>query len=156
MTMTTSVTRVTSAGNGRTPLTALERRALADLTLEAECAPSDPIARCDRCWGRWVRARVMEHLLGERCWEEFTRGDFALLRRELHPNRELVAEIVAAVAAGSENLGVIAWAFDAGKPLEDVLSILAVVDVNRRRLPRFAWLRRAARCARAPDRSIRT
>ncbi len=89
----------------------------------------------------------MEHLSGLRYWEDLDRGDFALLRSEIHPNRVLVAEIVAAIATGSENLDVIVWAFDAGRPLDDVLTILATLDVNARRLPRFAWLRRAAHVA---------
>jgi len=120
----------------------LERRAFADLAFSARCTDADVLACCNRCWGRWVRERTMEHLAGERYWDELDRGDFALLRTEIHPNRVLVAEVVAAIATGSENLDVIVWAFDAGRPLDDVLAILAVLDVNARRVPRFAWLRR--------------
>jgi len=125
----------------------LERRAFADLAFSARCTAADVLACCNRCWGRWVRERTMEHLSGLRYWEELDRGDFALLRSEIHPNRVLVAEIVAAIATGSENLDVIVWAFDAGRPLDDVLTILATLDVNARRLPRFAWLRRGAHVA---------
>jgi len=120
----------------------LERRAFADLAFSARCTAADVLACCNRCWGRWVRERTMEHLSGLRYWDELDRGDFALLRSEIHPNRVLVAEIVAAIATGSENLDVIIWAFAAAKPLDDVLAILATLDVNARRLPRFSWLRR--------------
>jgi hypothetical protein len=99
-----------------------------------------------------VQARLMEHLRGERYWQELDRGDFGLLRGRFHPNGALVAEVVGLVGAGVENLSVITWTLEAGRPLDDVLAILTVLDVNARRITRFAWLPPVARCAGAASR----
>ncbi len=129
-------------------LTELERRALDELALRAGCSAVDRLACCDRCWHRWVRARFMEHLHGTRYWEELDQGDFGLLRRRWHPNAALVTEIVTRIAAGAENLCVLMWAIDTGQPIDEVVAVLRVLDVNVRRLPRFAWLSRAVHCLR--------
>ena len=130
-----------------TELTPLERRALSDLIHDRSCSPREPLARCDRCWSRWIRARLMEHLRGERWWQELDRGDFGLLRSDLHSQRDLVAEVVTAIAAGSENLAVISWACRNEKPLEVVVGILTLLEINERRLRRFSWLGRVSLCA---------
>ena len=106
----------------------LERRALADLPHSA------------RSFERWLRARLVEHWSGQECWHEFDRADFGILRGAIHPNHGLVSDIVALLLTGSENLTVIAWALETGRPLDDVVAILTVLDVNARRLPRFASL----------------
>jgi hypothetical protein len=129
-------------------LTQLERRALDELAFRAGCSMADALACCDRCWHRWVRARVIEHLRGEHYWDELDRGDFGLLRRRWHPNAELVAEIVARIAAGAENLCILTWAVDTDQPLEEVVAVLRTLDVNVRRVPRYRWLSRTARCVR--------
>jgi hypothetical protein len=129
-------------------LTELERRALDELAFRVGCSMADRLACCDRCWHRWVRARFMEHLRGDRYWNELDQGDFGLLRRRWHPNVELVAEIVARIAAGAENLCVLTWAVDTAQPLDDVVGVLRILDVNHHRLPRFRWLSRAAGCIR--------
>jgi hypothetical protein len=137
---------MTACGSESTGLGKLERRALDELALRARCSMADPLACCDHCWHRWVRARFMEHLRGEHYWDELDRGDFGLLRRRWHPDGELVARIVALVAAGAENLSIIAWALGGDQPLDDVVFILRILDVNVRRLPRFPWLSRTVRC----------
>jgi len=139
-----------------TCLTPLELRALDELALGTRCSLSDRLACCERCWSRWVRARLIEHLRGERYWQELDRGDFGLLRARFHPNGALVAEVVGLVGAGVENLLVIAWALDVGRSLDDVLAILTVLDVNAHRIPRFVWLPSAAPCAGAVSRRGKT
>jgi len=129
-------------------LTQLERRALDELALRTGCSTADRFACCDRCWHRWVRARFMEHLRGERYWDELDRGDFGLLRHAWHPNAALVDQIVARIADGGENLCILAWAVDAALPLDEVVAVLRTLDVNVRRLPRFSWLSRARSCDR--------
>lgn len=106
----------------------LERRARADLPYSA------------RAFERWLRARLIEHWSGDRYWHELDRDDFGILHREVHPDRFLVADIVAILLTGGENLTVIAWALATSRSLDDVVAILSVLDVNSRRLPRFAWL----------------
>ena len=144
------MTRGQEAHSQISELTPLERRALSDLMRDRSCSPREPLARCDRCWSRWIRARLMEHLRGQRWWQELDRGDFGLLRTELHSERDLVTEIVTAIEAGSENLAVISWACRTDKPLDVVVGILTLLEINERRLRRFSWLTRVSRCATHP------
>ena len=117
-----------SAAASAVPMTALEQQARADLPYSA------------RAFDRWVRARLIDHWQGECFWPELDRGDFGILRRGIHPNRMLVADVVALLMAGGENLTVIQWALETDQPLDDVVAILTVLDVNSRRVPRFRWL----------------
>ena len=93
-----------------------------------------------RSFTRWLRTRLIEHWQGEHFWHELDRGDFAILRRSIHPNAGLVADIVALLMCGAENLTVIAWALETDQPLDDVVAILTALDVNSRRAARFLWL----------------
>jgi hypothetical protein len=116
-------------------------------TDEPEPPPLDLAARAyaDLPWSAraftcWLRARLLEHWSGECFWHELDRGDFGVLRRPLHPNTTLVADIVTLLMCGAENLTVITWAVETSKPLDDVVEILTALDVNSRRAPRFLWL----------------
>jgi hypothetical protein len=126
----------------------LERRALADLAFRTRCSPSEPLGCCVRCFTRWLRARLVEHWRGERYWEDLDHGDFGLLQRPWHPDATLVADVVALLACGNENLTVIAWALETRRPLDQVVAILTVLDINGRRLPPYAWLTPTNHCRR--------
>ena len=106
----------------------LERRARTDLPYSA------------RHFERWLRARLVEHWSGEHYWQELDRDDFGVLRRGIHPDRFLVADIVALLLTGAENLTIIAWALETRRPLDDVVEILTILDLNAHRTARFAWL----------------
>jgi hypothetical protein len=106
----------------------LERRAYEDLPYSS------------RWFAPWLRARLVEHWYGRHFWRDLDREDFGLLRRAIHPNLGLVADIVALLLTGSENLTVIAWALETRRPLDDVVAILTVLDVNTRRFPPFPSL----------------
>jgi hypothetical protein len=139
-------------GGKRDPITTprfseLEARAFRDLAFPSRCAPTTSFTCCRRCFGRWLRERQLEHWRGEQHWRELDRGDFGVLRRPIHANDALVADIVAMLASGAENLGIIAWALEIGQRLDDVVAILAVLDVNARRLPPFGWLTLVERCS---------
>ena len=121
--------------------------------LASESSPVEPVvagglesaARADlpysaRAFERWWRARLIEHWSGDRYWRELDRGDFGILHRGLHPNRFLVADVVALLLTGGENLTVLAWAVETGRPLDDVVAILTALDLNAHRVPRYAWL----------------
>jgi hypothetical protein len=102
-----------------------------------------------RSFTRWLRARLVEHWHGESFWHELDRGDFGILRRPIHPNATLVADVVTLLACGAENLTVLAWALETDQPLDDVVAILTVLDVNSRRAARFLWLLAPAPIGRA-------
>jgi hypothetical protein len=144
------------------PLTTLEQRAFEDLALgSCHCAPpvrlgvadiqprtdaqrgphGAALNYCERCFGHWLRARLMEHWRGDRYWKDLDRGDFGLLRRPFHPNQGLVADIVILIMTGNENLTIVTWALETGRPLDQVVEILTVLDINARRLPPFPWMR---------------
>jgi len=139
--------RARSAAQG-IAISKLERRALSDPALRAGCELGDPFVCCDPCWHRWVSARVMEHLRGECYWAELDCNDFGLLRKRWHANLELVEAVVEQVATGADTVRVLMWAVDSQRPLEDVVPILRTLDLNTRRVPRFAWLSPAAPCGR--------
>src|SRR5262249_7332685 len=61
-----------------------------------------------RHWRPFVRACWLQHLRGERYWAEVDRGDFGLLAGTAATG--LVAEVVALLRDGGENLDVILWA----------------------------------------------
>jgi hypothetical protein len=130
-------------------LTMLERRALDDLGLRAGCSETDPVACCEPCWRRWVCARLLEHLRGDRYWDELDRGDYWLLRKRWHANFERVEKVVARVATGAESLRVLTWALETREPLDEVAAILRTLDVNARRLRRYPWLSATPPCGRA-------
>ncbi len=106
----------------------LERRAYADLPHSACAFP------------QWIRMRLFEHWSGARFWSELDRDDFGILCRPIHPNRTLVDDVVALLVTGGENLTILTWAIETDRPLDDVVAILTLLDVNARRLARFAWL----------------
>lgn len=87
-----------------------------------------------RHWRKWCRERWLEHLKGERCWDEFGRGYFGLLRRKIHPNVQLVERIVSLLRRGEENLSVLRWAVEQGESVEEAIQILRSLDVNSGRL----------------------
>ena len=125
----------------------LERKALDDPGLRAGCTLAEPYVCCEPCWHRWVCARLLEHLRGEHCWEELDRADFGVLRGDWHAN--LVEDVVARIAAGVEPLYVLVWAAETGRPLDDVAAVLRRLDLNGRRVRRFAWLSSSPPCGRA-------
>jgi hypothetical protein len=107
--------------------------------IESERAGRDLGEEALRCWARrywrpFLRARLLEHLLGRRFWAELDRGegDFGgLAGHEAGPG----AEVLRMLRDGAENLDVILWARRAGADLEAVLRLLERADVNSRRLP---------------------
>ncbi len=93
----------------------------------------------DRYWKGWVRARLIEHLYGWRCWGAFDRHQFGLLHRstvEHHLAPDTLRVVAGILGEGGENLDVLTWAMHAGEPLEPLLWLLDRIDVNahRRRL----------------------
>jgi hypothetical protein len=87
-----------------------------------------------------LEERALEHLRGDTYWKEVDRGDFGVLRQDVHPDRTLLDEIARHVENGLENIEIIGWSLEHGRTLDDVLAILTLLDVNARRIPRFPWL----------------
>jgi hypothetical protein len=88
----------------------------------------------DRHWVGYVRAKLLEHLYGQRCWSEFDMKDFGLLNREFRDDQVLLERIVDRLRAGQENLDVINWAYEFNLPIDRVHKILLAININRCRI----------------------
>jgi hypothetical protein len=84
-------------------------------------------------WHGFLRDRWLEHLRGRTFWIELDHDDFGLLEREFE-NSALIDEIVWRLKTGWENLDVICWALDEGLPMDEVVNILEMLDINSRRI----------------------
>lgn len=89
-------------------------------------------------WKGYCRCRRLEHVEGKRQWREFGIESFGHLRRVRIPNDGLFSRILDHIRSGAENLNIITWAHHSGQPVEQVLEILTVVDVNEARLEPLA------------------
>lgn len=90
----------------------------------------------DHYWTGFVRARLMEHLYGWRCWGAFPDGDFGLLSRttvEYLMPRPLLNQVALILADGGENLDVITWATAGGHDLNAIIWLLERIDINAKR-----------------------
>jgi hypothetical protein len=85
-------------------------------------------------WWGYLRARWVEHLQGRRFWAELDRGDFGLLERIAPDDQFLMDRILDRIKMGWENLDILIWAQDWGLPVERVIHILEILDINSRRL----------------------
>ncbi len=85
-------------------------------------------------WKGYCRCRRLEHVEGEQHWQEFGAESFGHLRRTQASNDALLSSIMNRIRSGEENLTIIVWAQGSGQPVERVLEILAVIDVNEARL----------------------
>ena len=85
-------------------------------------------------WSLYCRYRRMEHLQGQRPWREFGDENFGRLYHLIVSGDLLTDRILDRVYAGYENLDIINWALQWRLPVQNVVEILAAIDVNRARL----------------------
>lgn len=88
-----------------------------------------------RYWQRFIRQKWLEHLYGEMCWVEFDPRAFGILRRSRLLESPLTETILEHFRWGEENLHIIQWAMDAAQPMDEIRTILTVLDVNSSRVP---------------------
>lgn len=87
----------------------------------------------DYWYGHCRRGRI-EHLIGNRCWEEFEEEQFGALEEMLQRGDLLMELILDRLLYGWENLDVINWAYDWNLPINRVLELLDLFDINGARL----------------------
>lgn len=87
-----------------------------------------------RYWNRYYRHRRLEHLKGAQRWIEFNDERFGKLSDLVDTSDLLVDRILDRYYSGFENLTLINWAYDWGLPVDRVMQILELLDVNRSRL----------------------
>jgi hypothetical protein len=106
--------------------------------IESEKAGRDLGESAIRCWVRehwngFLRARWLEHLQGRTYWIELDHDDYALLQREFR-NSPLIGAIIHRLKSGDENLEILVWAVDERLPMDQVIEILEMLDINSRRI----------------------
>ena len=87
-----------------------------------------------RHWPGFLRARWIEHMLGQRFWIELGREQFGILRDtppDLHP---VLDQIVVQLKCGAENLDFVRWICrKSPAEREAVYTVLAAINVNAHR-----------------------
>jgi hypothetical protein len=92
----------------------------------------------DRYWWTFLRFRHLEHLMGERLWDEFDRGSFGILQPFLLARGDLTYEVVNRYRSGWENLDIINWAMKQDVSMDEVYDCLEIINMNDARIdPRF-------------------
>jgi hypothetical protein len=84
-------------------------------------------------WNGFLRARWLQHLEGRAFWIELDHDDFGLLHRAFRDST-IIDEIIWKLKCGWENLGLIVWAREADLPLDEVIEILEILNINSRRI----------------------
>jgi hypothetical protein len=87
-----------------------------------------------RHWRGFLRARLLQHLMGTCYWCELDLGDFGILRREFGPRQSLVDTITEKLRCGDENLDLIRWANHNRIPMDEMHDILVMFNINARRI----------------------
>jgi len=85
-------------------------------------------------WLLYCRHRRLEHIRGEAHWLEFESEAFGVRYTLIMTEGLLADRILDRLDCGYENLDVIHWAHENGLPIDRVLDILEVIDVNRARI----------------------
>lgn len=84
-------------------------------------------------WKNWYRNYLVEHICGNKFWEEFGKEEFDLIHKNIIPNSTLMNQVISSVSKYGENLGIIQWALDNNHNLDQVNHILKVLDINKYR-----------------------
>jgi hypothetical protein len=82
-----------------------------------------------RFWRLWLRARWVEHVLGQTYWMELGDDNFGLLGSD-DRNPVLVSRVADRLIVGWENLDLILWGADWGLDLDEIIDILKRININ--------------------------
>ena len=87
-------------------------------------------------WPGFLRARWVEHMLGERYWIELSRAEFGLLTREFTEYPEVLDEIIEQLKCGGENLTfILSLRNKSQADQRKIRKILRRIGINEHRLP---------------------
>ncbi len=89
----------------------------------------------EKYWRGFVRARMVEHVLGMKYYTEFGDECFGVAERLRPVQPQLVDWLIEQLQQGAENLDILVHAQDLNLPRSELFAILAVVDVNAWRFP---------------------
>ena len=88
-----------------------------------------------RHWPGFLRARWIEHMLGQRFWIELGREEFGILRDTPPDLRPVLDQVIGQLKCGAENLDFVRWIYQRTKAeKEAVYKVLEAINVNAHRL----------------------
>lgn len=88
-------------------------------------------------WGRYCRARRLEHLSGEQQWTEFADHEFGRMFELLMSGDILLSELIQRFEQGWENLHFMTWVHEQKKSrdeINEVIYLLEMININITRL----------------------
>jgi hypothetical protein len=87
-----------------------------------------------RHWPGFLRARWIEHMLGQRFWIELGRDEFGILRDTPLDLRPVLDQIIGRLKCGAENLDIVRWScHQTPAEKEAVRKFLEAINVNAHR-----------------------
>lgn len=87
-----------------------------------------------RFWQHFCRHKRFEHLEGRRQYLEFPPQEFGGLYQLLKVGDELLNTLLDRFKRGSENLDIIIWAHEVELPMDRVLYLLELININLARI----------------------
>lgn len=88
-------------------------------------------------WGKYCRARRLEHLSGEQQWTEFKQEEFGQMYQLLVSGDVLLGELIERFEQGWENLHFMTWVHREQKTrdeIQEVIYLLEMININITRL----------------------
>lgn len=88
-------------------------------------------------WGKYCRARRLEHLVGEQQWVEFAEHEFGRMYQSILDGNEVLKDLIERFENGWENLDFMVWVHDermSRQRIEEILGWLEIVNINITRL----------------------
>lgn len=85
-------------------------------------------------WLPFCRIRRLEHVEGQQRWEEFAEQEFGQISELILDGDLLLDCILDRMEYGLDNLEIINWALAWSMPMNRVVDLLIMIDINRARL----------------------
>tara|TARA_R110002020_G_scaffold387992_1_gene598699 strand:- start:499 stop:975 length:477 start_codon:yes stop_codon:yes gene_type:complete len=84
-------------------------------------------------WLRYCREKRIEHVMGQRRWEEFSDNPSSYVLELIQSNDLLFERVLDRLICDWENLDIIAWGVNWGICTKRIISILEELDINSAR-----------------------
>ncbi len=98
---------------------------------------------CQRHWRTFQRFRRIEHLFGERCYQQFPKEEFGVWSGRVREEGSLFDIILGAFECGMENLEFVDWARLQRLPQDESYALFTTLDPNCVRMDQSTILKLA-------------
>ncbi len=85
-------------------------------------------------WLPFCRSKRLEHVEGQQRWDEFAAHEFGQVFELIVDGDILIDRILDRMEHGYDNLEIINWALAWSLPMDRVIDLLLMIDINRARL----------------------